>query len=235
VEKKYLKLEDPIIKAQNAIINGEKAITLEELKEKEKFLTEEEIKAVDTQLSARRIPDYWLRAMKNCDVLKEEISANDEEALKHLHNIHVVDEEGSDNFDIVFTFAENPFFKNKELRKRFVLKDDYPVRGEGTVIEWEQGKDLTKKEIKKKQKNKKTGQTRVVNKVVDADSFFNFFGSVEVKDGVEDVEADEEELKKRERLEQEFVGKAQWFGQSLFYPVEGGRRLHDLFSVTIQE
>lgn len=71
VEKKYLKLEDPIIKAQNAIINGDKAITIEELKEKEKFLSEEELKTVDTQLSARKIPEYWLKAMKNCDVLKE--------------------------------------------------------------------------------------------------------------------------------------------------------------------
>lgn len=103
----------------------------------------------------------------------------------------MVDEDGTDNFEIVFTFSENPFFKNKELRKRFVIKDDSPIKGIGTVIEWEQGKDLTKKEIKKKQKNKKTGQNRVVTKIVDADSFFNFFGSVEVSEA-EDVEADEE-------------------------------------------
>lgn len=103
-----------------------------------------------------------------------------------------MDEDSSDNFEIVFTFTENPFFKNKELKKKFILKDDYPVRGEGTVIEWEQGKDLTKKEIKKKQKNKKTGQTRVINKVVDAESFFNFFGTVDTKEEVEDVEADED-------------------------------------------
>jgi nucleosome assembly protein 1-like 1 len=88
------------------------------------------------------------------------------------------------------TFTENPFFKNKELKKRFILKDDFPVKSEGTVIEWEQGKDLTKKEIKKKQKNKKTGQSRVVSKIVDADSFFNFFGSITLSEA-EDIEADE--------------------------------------------
>lgn len=69
--------------------------------------------------------------------------------------------------------------------------DDYPKKTEGTVIEWEQGKDLTKKEIKKKQKNKKTGQSRVVTKIVEAESFFNIFGSVAVSEQ-EDLEADEE-------------------------------------------
>lgn len=91
----------------------------------------------------------------------------------------------------MFTFSENPFFKNKELKKKFIIVDDYPKKTEGTVIEWEQGKDLTKKEIKKKQKNKKTGQSRVVTKVVEAESFFNIFGTIEVTDQ-DDMEVDEE-------------------------------------------
>ena len=45
----------------------------------------------------------------------------------------------------------------------------------GTAIEWMEGKDPTKKKIKKKQKHKKTGETRTVVKTVDADSFFNIF------------------------------------------------------------
>jgi nucleosome assembly protein 1-like 1 len=153
-------------------------------------LTADEQKNIEGNLSAKKIPEYWLKAMKNCDVLKDEITNTDQDALKFLHNIHVVDEEGTDNFEIVMTFTENPFFKNKELTKRFILKDDFPVKSEGTVIEWEQGKDLTKKEIKKKQKNKKTGQSRVVSKIVDADSFFNFFGSITLSEA-EDIEADE--------------------------------------------
>ena len=35
------------------------------------------------------------------------------------------------------------------------------------------------KQIKKKQKNKKTGQQRVVTKSVETKSFFNFFRSLE--------------------------------------------------------
>ena len=38
------------------------------------------------------------------------------------------------------------------------------------------------KEVKKKQKNKKTGQQRVVTKHVKAKSFFNFFGSADLTD-----------------------------------------------------
>jgi len=78
LQKKYLKLEDPIIKAQNAIINGEKALTLDELKNKEKYLSEEEQKNLEANLAPKKIPEYWLKAMKNCDVLKEEITAADQ-------------------------------------------------------------------------------------------------------------------------------------------------------------
>lgn len=66
IEKKYLKLEDPIIKAQSSIINGERAATIDELKDKEKFLKEEEQKEIETNLTARRMPEYWLKVLKNC-------------------------------------------------------------------------------------------------------------------------------------------------------------------------
>ena len=178
VEKKYLKLEDPVISAQNSIINGERDIKIEEVVNAEKFLTEEERAKIKDNLAAKRIPEYWGKSLKNCDIVKEEIKTSDEEALKYLRDIKVVDEEGTDNFEIVFYFDENPYFADKELRKKYFMKDDYPTKTEGTAINWFDGKDLTKKEVKKKQKNKKTGQNRVINKVVDADSFFNLFRSI---------------------------------------------------------
>lgn len=70
------------------------------------------------------------------------------------------------------------------------MKDDYPFKTVGTTINWNEGKDLTKKEVKKKQKNKKTGQNRVINKVVDADSFFNFFRTIELPAGKNPLEYD---------------------------------------------
>ncbi len=55
------------------------------------------------------------------------------------------------------------------------------------------------KEIKKKQKNKKTGQQRVVTKQVKAKSFFNFFSSIDLTNlNPNPLEASEEEMKLRE-------------------------------------
>ena len=70
-EKKNLKEEGPIISNQNAIINGERDIRLDEVKNAEKFLTEQEITKIGENLGAHRIPDYWLKAFKNTDVLKD--------------------------------------------------------------------------------------------------------------------------------------------------------------------
>ena len=189
-EKKNLKEEEPIITNQNAIINGDRDIKLDEVKNAEKFLTEEEIAKIGDNLAAHRIPEYWLKAFKNTDVLKDEVRTTDEEALKYLRTIKVEDEEGNDNFEIIFNFSENPFFAEKELRKKFFMKDDYPFKTTGTPITWNEGKDLSKKEVKKKQKNKKTGQNRVVSKIVDAETFFNLFRTIELPEGKNPLEFD---------------------------------------------
>lgn len=129
---------------------------------------------------------------------------DDDQLLNAIDNIHVVDEEGTDNFTIVFSFKENDIIKNKELTKKFYLKDSAPVKSESTVIEWV-GKNLTLKEIKKKQKNKKTGQQRVVTKQVKAKSFFNFFSNIDLTNANPNpLEANEDEMKLREELEQDF-------------------------------
>jgi nucleosome assembly protein 1-like 1 len=89
----------------------------------------------------------------------------------------VVDEEGTDNFTIVFDFAPNELISNKQLTKKYYVQNDHPVKCESTTIEWK-GKNLTIKQIRKKQKNKKTGQQRVVMKTVEAKSFFTFFKNI---------------------------------------------------------
>lgn len=81
-------------------------------------------------------------------------------------------------------------------------KDGVPVKAESSVIEWV-GKNLTMKEIKKKQKNKKTGQQRVVTKQVKSKSFFNLFASIDVSNS-NPLEEDEEQSKLREELEQKY-------------------------------
>lgn len=121
----------------------------------------------------------------------------DDQLLKYLENIHVTDEENCDNFTIHFTFRENDIIKNTELTKRFVLKDAAPIKSEATPIEWV-NKNLTIKEIKKKQKNKKTGQQRVVTRQVKAKTLFSFFNSIDLSNANSNpLEASEEEMKQR--------------------------------------
>jgi nucleosome assembly protein 1-like 1 len=73
----------------------------------------------------------------------------------------------------------NEIIKNTELTKKYYLEHDVPVKCESSVIEWV-SKNLTLKEVKKKQKNKKTGQQRLITKLVKNKSFFSFFTTIDV-------------------------------------------------------
>lgn len=77
-------------------------------------------------------------------MIKDFIGTDDEPLLKAIDNIHVVDEEGTDNFTIIFDFADNEIISNKQLTKKFYLKNDEPIKCESTQIEWK-GKNLTVK------------------------------------------------------------------------------------------
>lgn len=54
------------------------------------------------------------------------------------------------DFTLVFSFSDNPNFKNKQLLKKFFHKEKELIRTEGTKIEWNDGKNVTKKLTKKK-------------------------------------------------------------------------------------
>ena len=160
-----MKLDAPVLTNVSELIQGKRPIKEEELKDLNKYLTEEEIAKAKEHLNIKKIPDYWLKVFENASLIKESIGTDDAPLIKAIENIHVVDEEGTDNFTIVFEMGENEFIKNTQLTKKFYLKNDEPVKCEASPIEWV-GKNLTVKHIKKKQKSKKTGQHRVVDKVV---------------------------------------------------------------------
>lgn len=43
-------------------------------------------------------------------------------------------------------FEQNEHFTNTELKKVFIMKDEEePIKGEGTEIKWNTGKNITKK------------------------------------------------------------------------------------------
>jgi len=180
----------------NGIINGTRQPTEEELKNLDQYFTEEE-KAKKDELLAnlKPIEDYWLTVLKNDTVIKGHINENDEKALKHLTRIEYKFSEDAatpHNFTITMHFSANEFFTNETLTVVFHMKESRDVtKTEGTTIAWKEGVNFTKKQVTKKQKNKKTGNVRTITKEETVPSFFNLFGSVVAP--AEDKELDEEE------------------------------------------
>jgi nucleosome assembly protein 1-like 1 len=128
------------------------------------------------------VPDFWAKALKTSGSLKSLANEKDLEALEHCLEVEAIPSvEGKLNFTTLrFVFkADNDFFTNTLLEVKCMFdeagEDSSIIKTEGTEIEWLEGKDTTKKKIKKKQKHKKTGETRTVMKTVQADSFFNIF------------------------------------------------------------
>jgi len=109
-----------------------------------------------------------------------------------LIRVEFAGEENSDNYTIRFVFKPNEYFENEVLSVKFWMLDDNEVeRIDGTEVKWKEGKDITKKTVVKKVKNKKTGKSKIVTKVVDNDSFFHFFETIpEIDDDLDEDLAD---------------------------------------------
>lgn len=74
---------------------------------------------------------------------------------------------------------------------------------DGSEILWKEGRDVTMKKIKKKSKNKKANKT--TTKLVEQESFFNFFKTLSMPDE-KDLEGagEEEEKDLGEKMDQDF-------------------------------
>jgi nucleosome assembly protein 1-like 1 len=191
---KYNKLQAPLMQQLNEIISGQRAPTQEELQEAKAHLAADEVEKINENLTAEPIADYWFKVLTSCVRLSEDIFEADHAILKKITSIEHVPEEEGENFTIRFNFAPNEFFENEFLSVKFTMIDEHePSKTEGTEIKWKEGKDITKKTVSKKQKNKKTGKTRTVEKTVDADSFFTFFKTIDAVAPEEDDEEEENE------------------------------------------
>jgi nucleosome assembly protein 1-like 1 len=119
----------------------------------------------------------------------------------NLQEVTCVLKESGYGFDLTFTFEKNDYFNNTTLKKSFIMsKQNIIERCEGTEIAWKDGKDVTKKKIKKKNKKKQT-----ITKTVEYESFFNFFKTVTMPDE-KDVEklAEEEEKDLGDKMDEDF-------------------------------
>jgi len=115
--------------------------------------------------------------------IETHINENDEKALKHLTRVdykYSEDAKTPYNFTVTMNFTANEFFENEVLSVTFHMQEPRDVtKTEGTEIKWKEGVNFTKKNVTKKQKNKKTGQTRTVTQEETVPSFFNLFKSIE--------------------------------------------------------
>jgi len=158
----------------------------------------------DKKESMKGIPSFWLTIFKNVDMLSEMVQEHDEPILTHLQDIKIlIHDKDPVGFSLEFHFESNEFFTETVLTKRYEMRyepdseDPFAYEGpeiikcSGCTISWNKGKNVTVKNIKKKQKHKGRGSTRIVTKQVQADSFFNFFNPPSVPEGSES-EVDEE-------------------------------------------
>ncbi|CAA0821137.1 Unknown protein [Striga hermonthica] len=187
LEAKYQKLYEPLYTKRFEIVNG--------VVEVEGVTDASADQGDDKANKDKGVPDFWLTAMKTNEILAEEISERDEEALKFLKDIKWSRIDDPKGFKLEFFFDTNPFFKNTVLTKTYHMVDeDEPIleKAIGTQIEWYPGKCLTQKILKKKPK-KGVKNAKPITKTEKCESFFNFFSPPEVPEDEEDIDEDEAE------------------------------------------
>lgn len=204
LEVKYHSLYQPLYNKRATITKGdyepteeecdypsdsedEEAELSEDVKDKAKIEdeTKSEVKEIE---DAKGIPCFWLTILKNVEMLAEMVQEADEPALECLEDITTtLTEKSPMGFSLHFHFKENEYFTNSVLTKEYHMKcepmkdDPFSFEGpeifkcKGCTIDWKKGKNLTVKQVKKKQKHKSKGNVRTITKQVKADSFFNFF------------------------------------------------------------
>uniref|UniRef100_A0A8R1Y2Q7 Nucleosome assembly protein n=2 Tax=Onchocerca TaxID=6281 RepID=A0A8R1Y2Q7_ONCVO len=172
---------------------------------KEEIEQMEEASSPEPKQPTKGIPNFWLHLLKNVDHICEMIQEHDEPILKHLIDITCDVQTNPDSYTLTFHFEPNEYFAQTELKKYYTLQVapdeddvfDYDgpviINTKGTEIDWKDGKNVTKKVIKKKQK-KGTSAGRFITKTVKADSFFNFFDPPPMKNKNEINEDDDDDV-----------------------------------------
>jgi hypothetical protein len=212
LECKYAEFFQPIHDQREKIISGEYEPTEEESKwvqadEQDSDSKPQPVAELASDLKEKAnlneqikgIPDFWLQAFKSTDLIGEMIQEHDEPVLKYLRDIKVkMHDQKPYGYTLEFYFNDNEYFKNKVLTKTYELtvevdRDDpfgydgpYMYKCSTSKIDWNPGKDVTMKIVKKKQKHKSSGTIRVITKEEKQDSFFNYFDTP-TQDGVRPI------------------------------------------------
>lgn len=200
LEARYQKLYEPLYVKRYEIVNG-----ITEVDGVTEDVVQTDASDEQKKSAVKGVPEFWLNAMKLNERLAIQITERDEEALKYLKDIKWCKMEDPKGFKLEFIFDTNPFFKNTLLTKEYhMIEEDEPIleRAVGTEIEWNTGKNLTQKVMRKKVK-KGAKNTKPITKTEACESFFNFFSPPQVPDDDEEIDQDKaEEL--QDMMEQDY-------------------------------
>ncbi|KAG8947408.1 hypothetical protein FRC04_010728 [Tulasnella sp. 424] len=224
LNRKYSELYNPIYNRRAAIVAGHAEPTEEDISVGFSKTREEDPEAeplhmgeagADADEDIKGVPKFWVAALKNHMDIAELITERDEEALAYLKDIRLEYlPSATPGYKLSFYFAPNEFFTNDVLTKTYIYEDEVDFAGdyvyssaEGTTINWNEEKDLTKTYEVRKQRNKNTNRTRIIKRAEPTPSFFDFF-SPPAPLSIEQIESHgmtEEQLEEHEnRLELDY-------------------------------
>lgn len=197
LEKKYFSKYEPLYSRRRRIVTGNEEPTPEEIEEGKELQNDEEseeeqanenkaaesdINTEGTQQKQKGIPEFWFTCLENLQVVADTITERDSDVLKYLTDVTMRYLE-TPGFELIFEFAENPYFTNKILTKKYHYQAELGYSGdfvydhaEGHEIDWkDKENNVTITLERRKQRNKNTKQTRTIEKLTPVESFFNFF------------------------------------------------------------
>lgn len=192
-------LDEEVLKKNKINLEKEKEVIRDEVPNTEVPNTEvPNTEVPKKEVDVKGIPEFWLTILKNVGTLSEMVQEHDEVILKHLIDITVSFQECPMGFTLEFHFSPNEYFTNTILTKEYAMKlapdpdDPFAFEGpeifksKGCNIEWNEGKNVTLKTVRKRKKHKTRGVVRTVHKTIQNDSFFNFFSPPPIpEDGTE--------------------------------------------------
>merc|ERR1711977_351665 len=207
LECKYHEMYKPLYDQRAKITKGDYEPNDDECEWPSDEEEDEKAKKEKEEKDVKGVPEFWLTIFKNVDMLQEMVQESDEPVLHKLTDITVTFSEKPMGFTLHFYFAPNDYFSNSVLTKEYEMKcepsedDPFSFEGpeifkcKGCTINWKEGKNLTVKTVKKKQKHKSKGNVRTITKQVKNDSFFNFFDPPPIPDDPDaDIDPETQDL-----------------------------------------
>lgn len=93
-----------------------------------------------------KISKFWTNVFMKHPIVVQYLDYDDSEVIQSVKELIIErDERNLENYKIILTFSENPYFSNTELSKEFTVDADGTRHIKSSEIIWHEGKDFTKK------------------------------------------------------------------------------------------